>query len=573
MHPSIPAVLAFVDDYEISEALSLIEEIAEDLAGDHEQTIATMREIAKETTAKFEERVAVRALWIALGVATGDVAKEVVRELVKALDGESDDEGFARLHGELAQRYAGDPETELHLRLEIARSLDSWNERPFIVHNLRAAEALSTSDVERLAMTTSLLAHVANVGRYAPDAAAREAVATYRRNAGLDLDATVARCAALANKLAGDAMARATVIRADIEISRADPVLAHRHASRAFELAIGETPSSDPDLRVEAVHAFAELLLDAELLERADEVASTLEQDLASRVGGLVLVKGPDDGGGPWAIDGMGTIALLEDIRRRRGVLSEPPIEAFVPPPDDPADESTAIFRQFATATLPEGLAEYFTRDPNPASAIPRVVAPEKVREWSHGTVREIADLESPKIFGPVRSYTCRCNRYVGAKYRGVVCHRCGTEMIDRRARALRCGHIVLPEPVIHPWHASTIAALLGRGVRATQSANASEILDELKPLDYDVDRLATDLEHRRSNDPRLPVILAVRDNNIRPTWLVLEVLPVWPPDAPQLRDREEVARAYMEVLDGVDLRTAVSRLFSTIAKQLAPSA
>jgi hypothetical protein len=576
MHPSIPAVLALVDDYEHADAIALIDDMAADLADDHEQTIATMREIANETLARYQEEYAVHALWIALGVATGDVAKEVVVELANALEKESDEEGFRRLHGELAQRYANDPSTELQLRLDIAKTLYRWTRRSFIVPNLRAAEALSTSDVGRLAIATSLLAHVTSVGSGDRDAAAREATATYLREAGLERDATVARCVALANQLAGDAAARETVIRADLAITHADPVLAHRHASRACELAHAEhsqAPTSESRiLRDDAVQAFAELLLDADLLERADEVASTLERDIPSKVGGLDLVKSPDDDGeGPWMIDGVATIALLEDIRRRRGVLADPPPEAFIAPPDDPADESTEMFRRFADATLPEGLVDYFTRDTTPATAIARVVSPEKVREWSHGTVREIADLESQKIFGPVRSYACSCSRFVGVKYRGVVCHRCGTEIIDRRARTHRCGHIVLPEPVIHPWHASTIAALLEMGVREAQNANATELRERLQAIEYDVGSMAIRLEDRRPNDPRLPVLQAIRDSNIKPTWLVLEVLPVWPPDAPQLADRDAVARAYMEVLDGVDLRTAVSRLFSTIAKHLAP--
>jgi hypothetical protein len=122
---------------------------------------------------------------------------------------------------------------------------------------------------------------------------------------------------------------------------------------------------------------------------------------------------------------------------------------------------------------------------------------------------------------------------------------------------------------VMHPWHASTIAALLGKGVRETQRANAKEILEQLRPLDYDMYRLAYEIEDRRPNDPRLAAINAVKDSHIKPSWLVLEMLPVWPPEATVLADRDAVSRAYMEVLDGVDLHAAVNRLFSTVAKQI----
>jgi hypothetical protein len=599
MHSSIPELLVLVDDYQRTDAFALIDAMAEELAHDHEQTIATMREIARETIAKYEEEYAVRALWIAFGVSSGADTEEIAVELANALGRERDDEGFARLHDELARRYASDPAAELCVRLAIGSKLTSLSERAFIVRNLRAAEALATSDRERLVLATALLAHVASIGRGARDAAARNRAATYLREVGVELDGALARCAALANTLAADASARDAVIRADIEISRADPVLAHRHASRAFELAhaAAARPSAAPQpsaasrpaasqlsapsaasrpwraidrhLREAAVTGFAELLLDADLLERADEVASTLEVDIVSKVGSLELVKEPgDDEGdeGAWAVHGIGALALLEDIRRRRGVLAEPPPEAFVPPPIDPAGASQMAL---ANPTLPEGLVEYFTRDPEPSTAIPRVVSPEKVREWSHGQVSTIRELQSQKIFGPARSYACGCGRFVGVKYRGVVCHRCGVEVIDRVARTHRTGHIVLPEPVIHPWHASTIAALLGRGVRETQNANANELIEQLRPLDYDMHRLAYEIEDRRPNDPRLAVIKAVMDSYIKPTWFVLEMVPVWPPDATVLGDREAVSRAYMEVLDGVDLCTAVNRLFSTITKQI----
>jgi DNA-directed RNA polymerase beta' subunit len=219
---------------------------------------------------------------------------------------------------------------------------------------------------------------------------------------------------------------------------------------------------------------------------------------------------------------------------------------------------------------LPEGLAAYFTRDTEPTTAIPRVVSPEKIREWSHGAVRTIVELESQKIFGPVRSFACECGRFLGAKYRGVVCHRCGVEVIENIVRTYRAGHIELPEPVVHPWHASTIAAILDMGVREAQNANATELRDRLRDASYQLTFTALELRDRKPNDPRLVALEAVNASNVRPEWLVLEMLPVWPPGATVLRDPAAVRDAYVHVLDGVDLRTAVTRLFSTISKQLA---
>lgn len=513
MHPSLPELLALVDDFERDEANALVDAMTSGL--DPESTIATCREIAAAMREKYEDEYAVRAMWIAFAVATGapEIAIAVACELAHDLDEALDDDGFARLHAELAQRYASDPATELRVRMAIAAVFDAWTERAFIADNLRAAHALATTELERLDVATKLLAFARATTLPDPD--------------------TLESCIALANQLAADAGARDAVIRADLEIMRGDPVLAHRHASRAYELG---RASTDRALLSSATHAFAELLLDADLLERADEVASS--------------------------IDGEADVtALVEDIRRRRGLADEPPPEVFVAPP-----ETDVAF----TRALPEGFAEYFTRDATPATAIARVVSPEKIREWSYGAVRTIADLESQKIFGPIRSYACACARFLGVKYRGVVCHRCGIEVIDRRARQDRVGHIVLPEPVVHPWHASTIAALLGIGVREAQHGNAAELRDRLRDMGYDVHRIVGDLRDRRPTDPRLAIMDAVTDSVIRPEWLVLEMIPVWPPETPLLRDRDAVTRAYIEVLDGVDVRSAVSHVFSQVAKQLA---
>ncbi len=513
MHPSLPELLALVDNFDRDEANALIDAITSEL--DPETTVATCREIAAAMREKYEGEYAVRALWIAFAV--GDVAPdaaiEVACELAKDLDDALDDDGFARLHAELAQRYASDPATELRVRMDIAALFDAWTQRAFIADNLRAAHALATADLERLDVATKLLA--------------------YARAAALpDQDTLLDSCIALANPLAADATARDVVIRADLEIMRGNPVLAHRHASRAYELG---RASADRALRSQATHAFAELLLDADLLERADEVASS--------------------------VDGEADVtALVEDIRRRRGLAEEPPPEAFALPLDTDA----------FTPALPEGFADYFTRDATPATAIARVVSPEKIRAWSYGAVHTIADLESEKIFGPRRSFACACGRFLGVKYRGMVCHRCGVEVIDRRTRQDRVGHIVLPEPVVHPWHASTIAALLGIGVREAQHGNPTELRDRLRDTGFDLFGVASELRSRRPTDPRLAIMDAVIDSMIRPEWLVLELLPVWPPETPVLRDRDTVTRAYIEVLDGVDVRSAVSHVFSQVAKQLA---
>jgi hypothetical protein len=65
---------------------------------------------------------------------------------------------------------------------------------------------------------------------------------------------------------------------------------------------------------------------------------------------------------------------------------------------------------------------------------------------WSHGALAD--DLHSQKTFGPVRDYECACGAYMRMKHRGIVCEKCGVEVIQSRVRRERFGHITLPGPV-----------------------------------------------------------------------------------------------------------------------------
>lgn len=97
-------------------------------------------------------------------------------------------------------------------------------------------------------------------------------------------------------------------------------------------------------------------------------------------------------------------------------------------------------------------------------AVILRLASPETILKWSHGEVvssetinyrtqkPERGGLFCERIFGPVESYVCACERYKGLRYKGVVCDRCGVEVTDSKVRRIRFGHITLMAPVVHTW-------------------------------------------------------------------------------------------------------------------------
>ena len=88
----------------------------------------------------------------------------------------------------------------------------------------------------------------------------------------------------------------------------------------------------------------------------------------------------------------------------------------------------------------------------------------EKIRSWSFGEVKkpetinyrsfkpERDGLFCAKIFGPVKDWECNCGKYKRMKHRGVICDKCGVEVIQSKVRRERMGHIELAAPVAHIW-------------------------------------------------------------------------------------------------------------------------
>ena len=102
------------------------------------------------------------------------------------------------------------------------------------------------------------------------------------------------------------------------------------------------------------------------------------------------------------------------------------------------------------------------------------LASPEKILSWSSGEVKkpetinyrtlkpERDGLFCAKIFGPVKNYECLCGKYKKMRYKGVVCEKCGVEVISSKVRRHRMGHIDLVAPVAHIWMVSSLPSRIG---------------------------------------------------------------------------------------------------------------
>jgi DNA-directed RNA polymerase subunit beta' len=122
-------------------------------------------------------------------------------------------------------------------------------------------------------------------------------------------------------------------------------------------------------------------------------------------------------------------------------------------------------------------LYSFFEKPRNPldySGVRTRLASPEKILEWSHGEVKkpetinyrtfkpERDGLFCAKIFGPVKDYECNCGKYKRMKHRGIVCEKCGVEVIQSKVRRHRMGHITLATPVAHIWFLKSLPSRIG---------------------------------------------------------------------------------------------------------------
>jgi DNA-directed RNA polymerase subunit beta' len=188
------------------------------------------------------------------------------------------------------------------------------------------------------------------------------------------------------------------------------------------------------------------------------------------------------------------------------------------------------------------------------------------------------------KIFGPTRDWECHCGKYKRVRYKGIICDRCGVEVTRSKVRRERMGHIELAAPVSHIWFfkgiPSRMGLLLDMSPRALEKvlyfANylvvdpgntplmknqllteneyreardkfgaafsagmGAEVIKELLE-DLDLEQLAHELRNELRHVSgqrrvralrRLEVVEAFRKSGNHPAWMILEVIPVIPPD------------------------------------------
>ena len=188
------------------------------------------------------------------------------------------------------------------------------------------------------------------------------------------------------------------------------------------------------------------------------------------------------------------------------------------------------------------------------------------------------------KIFGPVRDWECHCGKYKRVRYKGVVCDRCGVEVTRAKVRRERMGHIELAAPVSHIWYFKGIPSRMGlildmsprslekvlyfaayvvidpgttplmkkqllveseyREYREKygqyfRAGMGAEAIKELL-MEIDLDELSAELREELNSSSgqrrvravrRLEVVEAFRQSGNRPEWMILDVVPVIPPD------------------------------------------
>ncbi len=223
------------------------------------------------------------------------------------------------------------------------------------------------------------------------------------------------------------------------------------------------------------------------------------------------------------------------------------------------------------------------------------LASPEKIRSWSFGEVKkpetinyrtfkpERDGLFCAKIFGPIKDYECLCGKYKRLKHRGVICEKCGVEVTQTKVRRDRMGHIDLAAPCAHIWFLKSLPSRLGLVLDMTlrdiervlyfeayvvvdpgmtplkkfsimseddYDAKRTEYGDEFialmgaegikklleeMDLDVEIDKIRNDMTGSelkiKKNSKRLKVMEAFKKSGIKPQWMVMEVLPVLPPD------------------------------------------
>ncbi|HME46107.1 MAG TPA: DNA-directed RNA polymerase subunit beta' [Syntrophorhabdales bacterium] len=225
------------------------------------------------------------------------------------------------------------------------------------------------------------------------------------------------------------------------------------------------------------------------------------------------------------------------------------------------------------------------------------LASPELIEKWSFGEVKkpetinyrtfkpEKDGLFCARIFGPVKDYECICGKYKRMKHRGIICEKCGVEVIQSKVRRERMGHIHLASPIAHIWFLksmpSKIGTLLELSIKEVERVLYFEmyIVIEPGPSTYQFAELITEEKYiegrekygdkfvggigaeamreclrridveevsktiraemrdtssdakRKKLARRLKVVDAFRISGVKPDWMILDIIPVLPPE------------------------------------------
>jgi DNA-directed RNA polymerase subunit beta' len=189
------------------------------------------------------------------------------------------------------------------------------------------------------------------------------------------------------------------------------------------------------------------------------------------------------------------------------------------------------------------------------------------------------------RIFGPERDWECSCGKYKGTKYKGIICDRCGVKVTHSRVRRKRMGHINLAAPIVHIWFFKALPSRLGSmldmktsdiekivyfqdyvvtdpgktplkkkqlltedeyraafekyGTEFDAEMGAEAIKKHLGLLDLPTEaaKIRRDIEKTNSKQKikdltkRLKMVEAIRNSENKAEWMVMDVIPVIPPD------------------------------------------
>jgi DNA-directed RNA polymerase subunit beta' len=247
-----------------------------------------------------------------------------------------------------------------------------------------------------------------------------------------------------------------------------------------------------------------------------------------------------------------------------------------------------------------ETLYDFFAKPIDPkhyTSVQVSLASPEQILKWSNGEIKkpetinyrtfkpERDGLFCAKIFGPTKDYECNCGKYKRMKHRGVICEKCGVEVIQSKVRRERMAHIELATPCAHIWFLKSLPSKLGNlldltlknlekvlyfdsyividpketelakgqllsdakyqdaletyGSKFEAGIGAEAVKKLLESVDLDVEykKLREDIAatgsvaKRQKLAKRLKIVDALRKSGINPTWMIMSVIPVLPPD------------------------------------------